>query len=67
MVWVGSVLEEAEEDWFVSYLDGADEGCFAVRQGTIHASKIKTSFPFEVVRSGQTLFNLRGCGGREEV
>jgi len=28
VVWVGSVLEEAEEDLFVSSLDGADEGCF---------------------------------------
>ena len=26
MVWVGTVLEEAEEDLFVSSLDGADEG-----------------------------------------
>ncbi len=46
MLWIGSVLEEAEEDLFVSSLDGADEG------------RLFVSFLFQVVSSGQTLFNL---------
>jgi len=47
VVWVGFVLKEAEEDWFVCSLDGADEGRFSF-----------SSFFFQVVSSGQTLFNL---------
>ena len=55
MIWVGSVEEEAEEDWFVSSLDGVDEG------------RSPSSFLFQIVSSGQALFHLGFCGGREQV
>jgi len=57
--WLGSVLEEAGEDFFVSSPDGADEGSFSF--------SMKQSFLFQVVSSSQTLFHLRCCGGAEEI
>ncbi len=58
VVWVGSMLKEAEEDFLVLPPDGADEGSLFL--GGLVSSIIKLEFPhfFEAISSRQTQSNF---------
>jgi len=67
VVWVGPVFEEAEEDWFVSFVDGAGERSKRGEDRECVVNKSHVPHFLEVISSGQEERHLFIRCGMEEI
>ncbi len=67
MVWVDSVLKEAEEDFFVSSLDGADEGVSPSRSSSRLSPRARHSSTSDDVVAVNRLRDLEDYEGFDEL